>query len=121
MVRGALLPALLFALIAAACLDSEGATATRYEVKVQFNTSVTQGDLDDVAALLRGYDQALEYRVQLSFPPTGRATLTTAAPHFCPTTEAELEAKTYVHDVTCQELSEPSQAGSPEQPVSSDD
>lgn len=73
-----------------------------YEVTVQFNTSVMQDDIDDVGALLRAYDDDLEFLIMESFPPIGRALLATDAPDFCQTVEAELEAKSYVDDVSCR-------------------
>jgi hypothetical protein len=75
--------------------------ATRYEVSVGFNTSVTQDDIDEVGALLRAYDDELEYVVMESWPPIGRALLTTDVVDFCQTVEAELEAKSYIDDVSC--------------------
>jgi hypothetical protein len=75
--------------------------ATRYEVTVGFNTSVTQDDIDETGALLRAYDDELEYVVMESWPPIGRAVLTTDVADFCQTVEAELEAKSYIDDVSC--------------------
>jgi hypothetical protein len=75
--------------------------ATRYEVTVGFNTSVTQDDIDEVGALLRAYDDELEYVVMESWPPIGQALLTTDVADFCQTVEAELEAKSYIDDVSC--------------------
>ena len=84
----------------AACGDGEE-EATRYEVTVGFNTTVTQDDIDEVGALLRAYDDELEYVVMESWPPVGRALLTTDVADFCQTVEAELEAKSYIDDVSC--------------------
>jgi len=75
--------------------------ATRYEVTVRFNTTVTQDDIDEVDALLRAYDDELEFLLMESWPPIGRAQLTTDVAHFCQTVEAELEAKSYIDDVSC--------------------
>jgi len=75
--------------------------ATRYEVTVRFNTSVTQDDIDEVGALLRAYDDELEFLLMESWPPIGRAQLTTDVADFCQTVEAELEAKSYIDDVSC--------------------
>jgi len=36
-----------------------------------------------------------------SWPPIGRAQLTTDVADFCQTVEAELEAKSYIDDVSC--------------------
>ena len=75
--------------------------ATRYEVTVGFNTTVTQDDIDEVGAVLRAYDDELEYVVMESWPPIGRALLATDVADFCQTVEAELEAKSYIDDVSC--------------------
>ena len=75
--------------------------ATRYEVTVGFNTTVTQDDIDEAGAVLRAYDDELEYVVMESWPPIGRALLATEVADFCQTVEAELEAKSYIDDVSC--------------------
>lgn len=77
------------------------AEAPQYEVTVQFNTSVTQDDIDEAAALLRAYDEDLEFLIMEIWPPIGRALLATNVPDFCQTVEAELEAKSYVDGVSC--------------------
>ncbi len=77
------------------------AGATRYEVTVGFNTTVTQDDIDEAGAVLRAYDDELEYVVMESWPPIGRALLATEVADFCQTVEAELEAKSYIDDVSC--------------------
>ncbi len=74
----------------------------RYELTVRFNTSVTQDDIDEVEALLRGYDDGLDFVIMEIFPPIGRAVLATDALDFCRTIEAQLEAKSYVDSVSCQ-------------------
>lgn len=99
MLRQVLLAAIAVPALALACVDG----ATEYEVIVQFNTSVTQEDLEEADRLLRAYDDDLDFLIQESFPPTGRAFLETDAPDFCPTVEAQLEAKSYVDDATCEE------------------
>ena len=75
--------------------------AARYEVTVGFNTSVTQDDYDEVGAVLRAYDDELEYVIMESWPPIGRALLTTDVADFCQTVEAELETKSYIDHVSC--------------------
>lgn len=74
---------------------------TMYAVDVQFNESVTEADLDEAEALLRGYDGDLEFVILEIFPPIGSAMLETDAPDFCATVVAELEAKSYVRSVEC--------------------
>jgi hypothetical protein len=73
----------------------------QYEVRVQFNSSATQNDIGEVEALLRTYDEDLEFLTTRCFPRMGYAVLTADATDFCPTVEAELEAKSYVDDVSC--------------------
>jgi hypothetical protein len=75
--------------------------APRYEVTVRFNTSVTQDDIDEASALLRAYDDDLEFVIMESWPPIGRALLATNVADFCQTVEAELRVKSYVDDASC--------------------
>jgi hypothetical protein len=91
----------------------------RYEVTVQFNTTVTQADLDEAGALLRTFDDDLDFLIMEIFPPIGRAVLATDAPDLCQTVEAKLEAKSYVNSVSCRPWQEPDQA-EPDAPVSTD-
>jgi len=81
--------------------------AARYEVMVDFNTSVTQDDIDEVGELLRAYDEDLDFVVMESWPPVGHALLATTVPDFCQTIEAELEAKSYVDDASCSSAETP--------------
>ncbi len=91
----------------------------RYEVTVQFNTSVTQDDIAEAGALLGTYDDDLEFLIMEIFPPIGRAVLVTDAPDFCQTVEAKREAKSYVNSVSCRPWQESDQAD-PDAPVSTD-
>ncbi len=91
----------------------------RYEVTVQFNTNVTQDDLDDAASLLRTFDDDVEFLIMEIFPPIGRAVLATDAPDFCPTVKSALEAERYVDGASCRPWQEPDQA-EPDAPVSTD-
>lgn len=99
MAKAAVVGAVALSIALAAC----GGGATGYEVVVGFNTSVQQDDLDEADALLRTYDEDLDFLIQESFPPVGRATLETDETDFCATIEPELEAKPYVDDVMCEE------------------
>jgi hypothetical protein len=112
--RRALLVGFL-ALFAVAASCDDGATA--YEVVVRFNTTVTQDDLDETAAILRAYDADLDFVVQESFPPTGVATLETDAADFCASVWAALEAKTYVDGATCREAQDVPASENPDAPV----
>lgn len=116
MMRFAMLAALLCTLILMACGGSESST-TRYEVTVNFNTSVTQEDIEETKDVLQSYDEDLEFIIMESFPPIGRALLTTDAPDFCSMIETDLEAKTYVRDVLCEEWEEADPSLNPEEPV----
>lgn len=125
------LAALLVALATTACVDfpltgddartPEPSPAGRdqYEVTVRFNTSTTQDNITEVEALLRTYDADLQFVLMESFPPIGRALLATDTPAFCPTAEAELEAKSYVDGVSCQPW-EDRDVPDPDAPVSND-
>lgn len=120
MIRLAFVGAVLLASVAGACGSEADEETTRYEVTVLFDTSVTQDDLDEVETVLRSYDEDMEYVIQESFPPIGRAFLTSDAADFCSTIEAELEAKPYVREVQCEEQKESPQSSNPDQPVTSD-
>ncbi len=95
-----------------------GATA-QYEVTVRFNTSATQDDLFEAGALLRTFDDDVDFLIMEIFPPIGRAVLTTDAPGFCPTVKAALEAERYVDGASCRPWQEPNEA-EPDTPVSTD-
>ena len=92
---------------------------SRYDVTIRFNMSVTQEDIEEAGALLRAYDEDLEFVVMESFPPIGRAVVTAAASDFCQTVQAELEARSYVDEVTCGPWTAPADAD-PDAPVSTD-
>jgi hypothetical protein len=98
---------------------SDADETARYEVTVQFNSTVTQDDLDEAGSLLRTFDADVDFLIMEIFPPVGRAVLATDAPDFCQTVEAQLEAKSYVNSVSCQPWQEPDQAD-PDAPVSTD-
>ena len=91
----------------------------RYEVTVQFNTTVTQDDLNEAGALLRSFDEDVDFLILEIFPPIGRAVVTTEAADFCQTVETELGAKSYVDEVSCGPHVESDQAD-PDEPVSTD-
>ena len=91
----------------------------QYEVTVQFNTTVTQDDLNEAGALLRSFDEDVDFLILEIFPPIGRAVVTTEAADFCQTLETELGAKSYVDEVSCGPHVETDQAD-PDAPVSTD-
>jgi hypothetical protein len=75
-----------------------------YDVTVRFNTSVTQADIDELAALLRTYDDELEeFIIMESWPPIGRALLKDGL-NLCPALLAELEGKSYVDEASCEPM-----------------
>lgn len=81
---------------------SDGGVAARYEVTVQFNRSVTQDDIDEAGALLRAYDNDVEFLIMEMFPPAGRAVMAADTSGFCEAVAAELEARSYVNEVSCR-------------------
>ena len=103
--RFAFLLAALVSLALFACTGG-GDNGDEYGVSVQFNESVQQEDIDEVEALLRDYDQELDFVVLELFPPEGSAKLVTNVPNFCPTVQAELEGRTYVESVSCRPIVE---------------
>ena len=107
------------ALVISLVKGSDADETARYEVTVQFNSSVTQQDIDEAGALLRTFDNDVEFLIMEIFPPIGRAVLATDAPDFCPTVKAALEAKSYVDEVSCGPHVEPDQA-EPDAPVSTE-
>ncbi len=117
--RLALLTIGTLAALAALAATCAGEGVTRYDVRVSFNTTVTQGDLDEVDAFLRAYDEDLDFLIQESFPPTGVARLRTHEPNFCAEVQAGLGTKSYVTSVSCQETSDATPSGSPDAPVTS--
>jgi inhibitor of cysteine peptidase len=107
------------AILALACDGSEADGQTRYEVEVRFNTSVMQEDIDEAEAILRAFDDDLEFLVLESFPPIGRAFLESDAPDFCSTVTAALEAKSYVSSASCGPRRDDSDGGDPDASVQS--
>jgi hypothetical protein len=83
--------------------------ADQYEVTVRFNTSATQDDIDEAGALLRSYDEDIEFLTTRCYPPMGTAMVTTDAPD---SVEAELKAKIYVDDVSFRPWDESNQGAS---------
>ncbi len=82
-----------------------------YRVTVSFNEDAVQADLDEIGALLAGYDSGADYLIQESFPPTGIATLTTDTDGFCETVVSLLEAEAFVTSASCGPQLEPGDAG----------
>lgn len=119
MARLALAAVFLLAALAAACTDETGGAVTDYEVTIRFNTQVTQDDLNETAAVLGAYDEEMEFLVMESFPPIGRAFLSTGEVDFCSKVQAEIGAKSYVDGVDCGEREDSPPSDDPDEPVSS--
>lgn len=83
-------------------IDGQVLAGPQYEVTVRFNSSVTQGDIDEAGALLRTFDDDIEFLIMEMFPPVGRAVMAADTSGFCQAVAAGLEARTYVNDVSCQ-------------------
>jgi hypothetical protein len=116
-----LFPFAALAFVAAALAGCGSDDAIEYQVRISFNETVTQADLDETAEILRAYDEDVDYLIQESFPPTGVATLSTDEPDFCATIVAELEAKPYVSSVDCTKTADlPPTSENPDEPVSSE-
>ncbi len=98
---------------------SDADETAQYEVTVQFNPTVTQDDLNEAGALLRSFDEDVDFLILEIFPPIGRAVVTTEAADFCQTLETELGAKSYVDEVSCGPHVETDQSD-PDAPVSTD-
>lgn len=93
----------LAAALAGAFALACGTGATAYDVRIVFNETVTQADLDEVADLLGSYDKDMDFLIQESFPPVGVARVETDAPDFCAVVTVELDGRSYVAEVTCEE------------------
>ena len=83
-------------------IEPSGEGHDGYEMTVVFNTSVTQEDLLDAEDILRGSFDELEFFIQESFPPTGRAFLGAAGPDDCLVVASLLEAQSYVDSASCE-------------------
>jgi hypothetical protein len=94
--------------------DFEG---LKFEVTVRFNTSVTQDDIDEAGVLLRTFDDDVEFLIMEMFPPVGRAVVAVDTPGFCQAVAADLEARSYVNDVSCRSWAGGGE-GEPDAPVS---
>ena len=99
--------------------QASGDGPPQYEVTVRFSTSLTQGDIEEVGALLGSHDDDLNLAIMESFPPIGRALLESDETAFCPTVEAELTAKSYIDSVSCGPWQE-KDVGDPDTPVASE-
>ena len=83
-----------------------------YMLSIGFNESVTQQDIDEVAAIVASLDPGAELLLRESFPPMASARLTTGDPDVCKRIAVELGSKSYISRVSC--------AGTPTEPQPSD-
>ena len=86
----------------AAAVACDGESVRPYQVTISFDESATQEEIDQVAAILRTYDDRALLQIGDMSAPVDIVGLETDSADFCPTVEAELEAKTYVQDATCE-------------------
>jgi hypothetical protein len=100
---------------------SSSSAGVTYDVTVPFDESVTDEDTKLVMEIVMAFDPDADVLLLESFPPTGRATFTTAASDACAAIESKLEGIPAVGDVTCAVA--PADAGidpDPGEPVSSE-
>jgi hypothetical protein len=90
-----------------------------YDIIVPFTTSVTDDDLELANEVVLAFDPNADFLLQESFPPTGRATLTSADPGLCVAIEAKLAGIPSVGEVTCAPGGEPA-VPNPDEPVSNE-
>jgi len=95
-------------------------SATTYGVTVPFDASVTEEDLKVANEIILAFDVKADFLVQESFPPTGRATLTSSDPDVCAAIEPKLESIPAVGDVTCSVAEDAPPVSNPDEPVSSE-
>jgi len=98
--------------------DTRPAGTMTYNVRIAFDETVTQADLDAAEEVVRAVDLDAEYLIQESFPPVGRASITSDDPEACALLEEELRNVSAVTDVTCAEAQQTG-GGDPDEPVSS--
>ena len=82
--------------------EPSGDDSNYFQVKVQFNTSVTQDHIDEADAFLRTFDDDLEFIIMEISPPIGSVLLDLETSDECSTIEAQLEAESYVAGVSCE-------------------
>ena len=89
-----------------------------YDVSIAFDESVTQADMDLAAEIVRSIDRDAEFLIQESFPPVGRASVTTNDGEACASLEEQLSDLPGVGDVTCSPAQQ-QPVDDPDVPVSS--
>jgi hypothetical protein len=92
----------------------------QYDITVPFNASVTDDDLKLANEIVLAFDPNADFLLQETFPPTGRATLTSSDPDVCAAIEPKLESIPAVGDVTCAVAADAPPVSNPDKPVSSE-
>ncbi|HWO93139.1 MAG TPA: hypothetical protein VNL92_00055 [Dehalococcoidia bacterium] len=105
--------------LAAMAVLRQRSIGVTYHVRVYFNETVTQPDLDATAAFFRGFDPGADMLILETFPPIGGVDVTTNAPAFCESVRGVLGAKPYVRSVECGEALPPPVPLEPDMPVTS--
>ena len=96
----------------------DACAAGAFDVAIDFNEAVTQADMDLAQEVLASFDPTVQLLILESFPPMGRATVTTADPAFCEGVQAKLSDNPGVASVTCEPAA-PVVDPMPDEPVSS--
>jgi hypothetical protein len=99
--------------------NSNGPRAGDCEVTINYNTSVTQADLDEVELMVRALDADAEMVLAESWPPIGGASLAVDAAA-CDGLVDALTNMSYVESASWQTF-DPAGVGDPDSPVSTDD
>lgn len=84
--------------IAADALGDDG-DGPQYKVRVNFGSTVTQNDINEVESILRSLDPDVDFILAESFPPIGSATVKSDSEDACKELKA-LKDKEYVAEVT---------------------
>ena len=93
---------------------------TAYDMTVPFNASVTDEDLKVANEIVLAFDPNADFLLQETFPPTGRARISTSVPDACGAIKAKLESIASVGDVTCTVSADPAPpCCKPDEPISS--
>ncbi|MEX0786376.1 MAG: hypothetical protein WD939_07065 [Dehalococcoidia bacterium] len=94
-----------------------GPGAVTYTVVVTFDESVEQAGIDRTDEIVRSAGPDAEYVIQESFPPVGRASVTSGEDEVCSVLTEQLMDVDGVGDVSCEEAQ--TGGGAPDEPVSS--
>lgn len=95
--------ALIVALSLAAC---SGDPAPRYNVTVSFNDRYTDAGGDEVSSVIMEYDEGADIRLQESFPPVLRATVSSRRADLCDEMLRRIGSRPDVASMDCQPVPE---------------